>query len=192
MRNIIRSLSVVVALILVMTLSFSVLAEESSAVSADASADASVDASANESKDESADASKDASKDAPEDASKHASKDASKDASKAEDNHDHDHDHEAEVPANDFPWARVITLIAIVVLGLVAFILTKTNTALGQKIKKFCKEYWSEIKKVSWYSPKDTAKATGIVLVFLIVAAVAVGVLDFGFSKLVELLANIF
>ena len=184
MKNIIKSLSVVIALILVMTLSFSVLAEESSAVSADASADASVDASANESKDESADASKDASKD--------ASVDASKDASKAEDNHNHDHDHEAEVPANDFPWARVITLIAIVVLGLVAFILTKTNTALGQKIKKFCKEYWSEIKKVSWYSPKDTAKATGIVLVFLIGAAVAIGVLDFGFSKLVELLANIF
>ena len=93
---------------------------------------------------------------------------------------------------SNFPWARVITLAVIVILIVVAIILTKTNTKLGQRIKKFFKEYASEIKKVSWYSPKDTAKATGIVLVFLIVAAVAIGVLDFGFTKLIKLLADIF
>ena len=62
----------------------------------------------------------------------------------------------------------------------------------GKAIKKFCKEYWSEIKKVSWLSPKDTAKQTGIVLVFLIVAAVAIALLDLGFTKLIEFIANIF
>ena len=93
---------------------------------------------------------------------------------------------------SNFPWARVITLAVIVILIVGAIILAKTNTKLGQRIKKFFKEYISEIKKVSWYSPKDTAKATGIVLVFLIVAAVAIGVLDFGFTKLVKLLADIF
>ncbi len=183
MRNIIKSLSVVVALLLVMTLSFSVLAEESSAVVSDtsieASEDASADVSANESKDESAEASKD------------ASKDVSTEASKAEDNHDHDHENEGTV-VNDTPWARIITLIVIVVLILVAFILTKTNTKLGQRIKKFCKEYWSEIKKVSWCSPKETAKATGIVLVFIIVAALVIGLLDLGFAKLINELAEIF
>ena len=94
--------------------------------------------------------------------------------------------------ASSFPWAKVITLAVIVVLVVGAIILANTNTSLGQKIKKFFKEYASEIKKVSWYSPKDTAKATSIVLVFLIVAAVVIGVLDFGFTKLVQLIADIF
>ena len=190
MKNIIRSLSVVVALLLVMTLSFSVLAEESSAAvsdtSVEASEDASADVSANESKDESAEASKD------------ASKDVSAEASKAEDDHDHDHDHDhsnEQQPTpvvDETPWARIITLIVIVVLILVAFILTKTNTKLGQRIKKFCKEYWSEIKKVSWCSPKETAKATGIVLVFIIVAALVISLLDLGFAWLINQLAEIF
>ncbi len=186
MKNIIRSLSVVVALLLVMTLSFSVLAEESSAAVSDtsieASEDASADVSANESKDESAEASKD------------ASKDVSTEASKAEDDHDHDHSNEQQenTVVDETPWARIITLIVIVVLILVAFILTKTNTKLGQRIKKFCKEYWSEMKKVVWCSPKDTAKATGIVLVIIIVAALAIGLLDLGFAKLINWLAEIF
>ncbi len=94
--------------------------------------------------------------------------------------------------ASDFPWARVITLAVIVILIVAAFILAKTNTKLGQRINKFFKEYWSEIKKVSWYSPKDTMKATGIVLVFLIVAAVAIGLLDFGFTRIIKWLAEIF
>ena len=106
------------------------------------------------------------------------------------------HDHAAtadQAPiASDFPWARVITLAVIVILIVAAFILAKTNTKLGQRINKFFKEYWSEIKKVSWYSPKDTMKATGIVLVFLIVAAVAIGLLDFGFTRIIKWLAEIF
>jgi preprotein translocase subunit SecE len=71
-------------------------------------------------------------------------------------------------------------------------VLTKTNTKLGQKIKKFVKEYASEIKKVSWSSPKDTAKATGVVLVIVIVAAAAIGVLDVLFTEAIKGLANLF
>lgn len=93
---------------------------------------------------------------------------------------------------SNFPWARVITLIVIVVLIVAAIILAKTNTKLGQRINKFFKEYWSEIKKVSWYSPKDTAKATGIVLVLLIGAAIVIGLLDYGFTQIIKLLATIF
>ena len=94
--------------------------------------------------------------------------------------------------ASDFPWARVISLGVIVLLIVAAIILAKTNTKFGQRIKKFFKEYASEIKKVSWYSAKDTAKATGIVLVFLIVAAVVIGLLDLGFTKLIQHIADIF
>ena len=80
----------------------------------------------------------------------------------------------------------------IVVLIVVAFILAKTNTALGQKISKFFKEYWSEIKKVSWSTPKDTAKATAVVLVFVVAAAAAIGVLDLVFTTIINWLAKIF
>ena len=118
--------------------------------------------------------------------------------SKAEDDHDHDHDHDhsnEQQPTpvvDETPWARIITLIVIVVLIVGAIILAKTNTKLGQRISKFFKEYLSEIKKVSWCSPKETAKATGIVLVFIIVAALVISLLDLGFAWLINQLAEIF
>ncbi len=196
-KNFLSVLSVILVIVLTTVVSLSVLAEgessvaESSAVvessdvsnvsndSSDASASESNDSSATEGKDDSAVESKD------------ESKKPVKDESKAE-NKDNTNKEDPTPMPSTFPWARVITLIVIVVLILVAFILSKTNTKLGLKINKFFKEYWSEIKKVSWLSPKETLKATGIVLVFIIAAAVAIGLLDFGFTKLVELLANIF
>ena len=59
---------------------------------------------------------------------------------------------------------------------------------VGAKLK----ETFSEIKKVSWSSPKDTAKATAVVLVIVIVAAIAIGLLDLGFTQLVKGLAKLF
>ena len=60
------------------------------------------------------------------------------------------------------------------------------------KIKKFFKEYWSEIKKVSWSSPKETIKATAVVLAFIVLAALAIGLLDWAFTSIVKGLADIF
>ncbi len=94
--------------------------------------------------------------------------------------------------ASTFPWPRVIALIAIVVLVAGAFILSKTNTKLGQKINKFFKDYKSETKKIVWFKGKDLVKATAVVLVFVIGAAILIGLLDLGFTQLVELLAKIF
>ncbi len=94
--------------------------------------------------------------------------------------------------AGGSPWIRLISFGIIVLIIVVIFILSKTNTKLGLRINKFFKEYASEIKKVVWFSKKDTLKATGVVLAILIVAAVAIGVLDLGFTKLIQLLANIF
>jgi preprotein translocase SecE subunit len=87
---------------------------------------------------------------------------------------------------------RWITLFVIIILIGVAVILSRTKTKLGQKIAKFFRDYKSEISKISWYSPKETAKATGIVLVFIIGLAVAIGVLDFLFTQGIKLLAQLF
>lgn len=196
-KNFLSVLSVILVIVLTTVISLSVLAEgessvaESSAVveSSDVSnvSNDSSDASASESKDSSASESKDDSAVESKTESKTESKDESKTESK-----DNTTEEDTTPVSSNFPWARVITLIVIVVLILVAFILSKTNTKLGIKINKFFKEYWSEIKKVSWLSPKETLKATGIVLVFIIVAAAAIGLLDLGFTKAIEYLAKIF
>ena len=54
---------------------------------------------------------------------------------------------------------------------------------LGSKIKNFFKSNKSEMKKISWYGKAQTAKSTGVVLVVLIAASVAIGLIDLGLSK---------
>ena len=87
---------------------------------------------------------------------------------------------------------RWITLIVIVLLIVAAIIVSRTNTKLGQKLSKFIKDYKSEIKKISWSSWKDTVKATGVVLVFIIALAIVIGLLDLLFGKGIELLTSLF
>ena len=55
---------------------------------------------------------------------------------------------------------------------------------LGSKIAGFFKNNKSEMKKISWYGKAQTAKSTGVVLVVLIIASVAIGLIDLGLSKL--------
>ena len=59
------------------------------------------------------------------------------------------------------------------------------------RIVKFLKDLKSERKKIVWTSRKDTIKKTLVVLVCLIATAVVIGVMDFAFNKIVELLASI-
>ncbi len=59
------------------------------------------------------------------------------------------------------------------------------------RIVKFFKDLKSERKKVTWPSVKDTNKSLLVVIVEVLAVAVAVGLLDFGFSKLFQWLASI-
>ena len=92
---------------------------------------------------------------------------------------------------SNIPWKLIITVAVIVVIAAVLFILAKTNSKLGQKIAKFFKDYKSEIGKISWMTKKDLVRSTLVVLAVLIVAGVAIGLLDFIFSELVKLLSSI-
>ncbi len=60
------------------------------------------------------------------------------------------------------------------------------------RVAKFFRDLKSERKKITWPSKDDTLKKTGVVIVELICAAAFVGILDFGFSQLVLLLAKLF
>lgn len=144
-------------------------AEQSEAVSGEASEEASAEAST------------EASEEASAEASEEASAEASTEASEAE----------PEKASSNVPWKLIITAGVIVVIAAVLFILTRTKTKLGQKIAKFFKDYKSEMKKITWMSWKDLVKATATVLVILAIAAVFVGLLDWGFSSLVNLLSSI-
>ncbi len=92
---------------------------------------------------------------------------------------------------SNVPWKLIISVGVIVLIIAVLFILSKTKTKLGEKIAKFFKDYKSELKKIVWMPWKDLLKATGIVLVVLLVAAALIGLLDYGFSSLVRLLSKI-
>ena len=54
------------------------------------------------------------------------------------------------------------------------------------KIKKFFKDYKSEFKKIVWPDKKDTLRQSGIVVVALVIAGLAIFLLDTGFSKLFQ------
>ncbi|MBQ8323897.1 MAG: preprotein translocase subunit SecE [Clostridia bacterium] len=62
---------------------------------------------------------------------------------------------------------------------------------MGLKIANFFKNYKSELKKVVWMPKNDLIKSTGIVLLVLVAACVLIGLLDFAFSGLLNLVSSI-
>ena len=63
---------------------------------------------------------------------------------------------------------------------------------MGRAIAKFFRDYTSESKKVVWLSKKETIKNSVVVTVIVVVAAVAIALVDAGFGKLIELLGSIY
>jgi preprotein translocase SecE subunit len=52
-----------------------------------------------------------------------------------------------------------------------------------QRLGKFFREVYGELKKVTWPTPKELISYTATVLAFIFLIAVMIGVLDFGFGK---------
>ena len=67
----------------------------------------------------------------------------------------------------------------------------KNKVGFGQRIKKFFKDYKSELKKIVWLSPKTTFQYTGIVLVMVIIVSAFIGLLDFSFSQLLMFISRL-
>ena len=63
---------------------------------------------------------------------------------------------------------------------------------IGSRIKRFFKTMKSELKKVTWFSRKQTFTSTLLVLVVMVVAGIAIGLLDLGFSKGLDALTKLF
>jgi len=67
----------------------------------------------------------------------------------------------------------------------------KNKIKFSQRIKKFFKDYKSELKKIVWLSPKVTVQYTAIVLAVMVVVSAFIGALDLVFSKLLLFLGGL-
>ena len=65
------------------------------------------------------------------------------------------------------------------------------NVKKESKVKKFFKDYKSEFKKIVWPEKKDTLRQSGVVVSAIVVAGVAIFVLDTAFSKLFQWLSTL-
>jgi preprotein translocase subunit SecE len=57
-----------------------------------------------------------------------------------------------------------------------------------QKIQRFWRETVGELRKVTWPTQAEAWKMTRLVLVVMIIMSLILGLLDLGFSKLINLL----
>lgn len=55
-------------------------------------------------------------------------------------------------------------------------------------LQRYYRETMGEIRKVNWPTTKEAWHLTRIVLIVLVIMAIVLGVLDFGFSKLIALI----
>jgi len=58
---------------------------------------------------------------------------------------------------------------------------------LFKRIRNYLADVWAELKKVSWVKRKELFTTTLVVIVFSTIMAVFIGVFDFIFSRLLNL-----
>ncbi len=59
--------------------------------------------------------------------------------------------------------------------------------SLFKRIRNYLADVWAEMKKVSWVKRRELFTTTLVVIVFSVVMAAFIGVFDFTFSRLLNL-----
>ncbi len=67
----------------------------------------------------------------------------------------------------------------------------KNKVPLGKRIAKAFKEFKAEFKKIVWSSKKATFSNTALVVACMVIVAVVIGLLDTGFSTLLNWIAGL-
>ena len=80
-------------------------------------------------------------------------------------------------------WDLIITLAVIGVALIVFFIFYFAKASFREKVKKFFRDYKSELKKIVWSPARDVKKNTIVVIVIALAFALVIGLLDILFSK---------
>lgn len=117
--------------------------------------------------------------------SKEESEGSEEESKKPEASDKNDKNDKKQPEEDEFPWALVIFLGALVVFAVVCFICIKRENKFGNWLKKIFKDYKSELKKIVWASKDFTVKSTIVVIVCLLVCAGVIGLLDVGLNALI-------
>lgn len=68
----------------------------------------------------------------------------------------------------------------------------KEKVKFSDRVKKFWRDYKSELKKIVWCPWKQVKNNTFVVVVLVLITGAAIGLLDFGFSKAITALGGLF
>ena len=75
----------------------------------------------------------------------------------------------------------ILSIGEMVVLGIMLAILIAV--VVRAKVNSVIREYESEVKRITWFSWKDTKKSTVVVLIALVVFAAVISLLDLGLAR---------
>ncbi len=188
MRKTISAIALLLSLLTVLSFSaFSVSADDSSESVAESVAESVVEStveSAAESAAESVTESGSAAESDVESGSESETESGSESASESESSETKEESSASTPDESGFPWALTIFLALVVIFVVVCFICIKMENRFGLWLKKFFKDYKSEIKKIVWPSKEFTVKSTIVVIVCLLVCAAVIGLADAGLAKL--------
>ncbi len=116
----------------------------------------------------------------------------SEESGKEDEAHDHDHEHEEEGTKKKGLSTTAIVLLAVFgAIILIFAVLYIFKPKFRERVKKFFREYKSELKKVVWSSKADVFKNTKIVIIGIVAIAVVVGLVDIGLGALIDLIGKI-
>ena len=101
--------------------------------------------------------------------------------------HDHDHDHDDKEDNKLVETIISVSIIGVTLIAVAIFCIIKR-----EKVGKFFRSLKSEMKKIVWFSWKDTRKNTIVVIIAVVIIAVFIGLLDFAFNNGVKILHGLF
>ena len=109
----------------------------------------------------------------------------------ADDGHDHDHDHDDE-KIEEEKGLSTFDIVSLIILGVLVIVGVVYCLKNREKVGKFLRSLRSEIKKISWSSWRDVRKNTLVVIVVVVIVAVAIGLVDFLFSRGILAMKSLF
>jgi preprotein translocase subunit SecE len=118
------------------------------------------------------------------------------DAAETEAEHDHDHDHETEATTEEKKEEEkkgmsTFNIISLIILGLLAIVGLIYCLMNREKVGKFLRSLRSELKKISWSTWKDVRKNTLVVIVVVVAIGLLIAGVDFLFSRGILAMKNI-
>ena len=117
-------------------------------------------------------------------------------AAETEAEHDHDHDHETEATTEEKKeegkkGMSTFNIISLIILGLLAIVGLIYCLMNREKVGKFLRSLRSELKKISWSTWKDVRKNTLVVIVVVVAIGLLIAGVDFLFSRGILAMKNI-